>query len=100
MLMLMDDLLRYVWVFSGANRRFPGGVFTDRKLAERWIRKHRLNGTLTLYPVDVGAYEWAIETGIFRPRKEHESKAEFIGGFSDAGQDHYHYEDGECGHER
>ncbi len=83
-----------VWVFSGATRHFPGGIFTRREVVEEWIRKHRLNGTLTLYPVDVGAYEWAIEKGLFRPRKPHEITAEFIGGFSDAGQEHYHYEDG------
>ena len=63
-------------------------------MAESWIQKNRLTGTLTLYPVDVGAYEWAIDNGLFRPNKAHESTSEFIGGFSDARMEHYHYEDG------
>ena len=58
-----------------------GGVFARRDLAEFWITKNRLTGTLTLYPVDIGAYEWAIGKGYFRPGKRHESEPEFIGGF-------------------
>ena len=90
----MSDHADGVWIFCGAQKHFPGGVFTQRGLAESWISKHRLSGTLTLYPLDVGAYEWAIEKGMFRPRKPHQSEPEFIGGFSDAGMEHYHYEDG------
>jgi len=70
-------------------------VFTTREIADGWIAKNRLTGTLTRYPVDVGAYEWAIDKGMFRPRKPHESEPEFIGDFSDAAMEHYHYEDGE-----
>ncbi len=45
-----------LWVFVSASQgfRFPGGVFSTRERAEEWIREHRLSGTLTLYPVDVG----------------------------------------------
>src|SRR5207249_882841 len=50
-----------VWIFTGVKGYFPGGVFTERDVAESWISKNRLTGTLTLYPVNVGAYEWAIE---------------------------------------
>jgi hypothetical protein len=92
---MSDQIHKYVWVFSGSKRHFPGGVFTTREIADVWVAKNRLTGTLTRYPADVGAYEWAIGNGMFRPRKRHESEAEFIGGFSDAGMEHYHYEDGE-----
>jgi hypothetical protein len=92
---MTDQATATIWVFSGAKKHFPGGIFTSRPNAESWITKNRLTGTLTLYPVDVGAYEWAIDKGIFRPKKPHESEAEFIGGFSSAGMEHYHYEDGE-----
>jgi hypothetical protein len=85
----------HVWVFSGAKRHFPGAIFTSREMTEPWVRKNRLTGTLTLYPVDVGLYEWAIDTGMFQPRNPQESTAEFIGGFTDATMEHYHYEDGE-----
>jgi hypothetical protein len=65
-----------------------------RDLAEDWIAQNRLSGVLTLYPVDVGVYEWAIERGLFTPKKEHESEPKFIGSFTTASQEHYHYEDG------
>lgn len=83
-----------VWVFNSGWQGFPGGVFRDKNLAETWIAKHKLTGTLTRYPLDEGAYDWAIEQGLFRPKKEKERTAEFIGKFSTASQDHFHYEDG------
>jgi hypothetical protein len=49
-----------VWVFSGAKKHFPDGVFTRQEIAESWILKNYLTGTLTLYPLDLGAYEWAV----------------------------------------
>ena len=61
----MSDHADGVWIFSGAKKHFPGGVFTQRGLAESWISKHRLSGTLTLYPLDVGAYEWRLRRGCF-----------------------------------
>ena len=50
---------------------------------------------LTLYPVDIGAYDLAVSEGLFRPKKPHEFDPEFIGGFS-GGMEHYHYENGEA----
>ena len=61
-----------------AKRHFPGGVFTRRDLAEAWIDKNRLTGALTLYPVDTGAYEWAIQRGLFQPSMPHQTEPEFI----------------------
>ena len=92
---MLDQNTGSVWVFSGGRAHFPGGVFTDRDIAESWIGRNRLTGTLTRYPIDIGAYEWAIEKGLFRPRKPHQSEPEFIGGFSDTGMEHYHYENGQ-----
>ncbi|HEY1174204.1 MAG TPA: hypothetical protein VGH19_22755 [Verrucomicrobiae bacterium] len=86
-----------VWVFNGAKSRFPSGVFTQRELAETWIRKHKLTGTLTAYPLDVGVYDVAVEKGWFKPEREEQHTSEFIGRFSAAQQEHYHYEDGELG---
>jgi hypothetical protein len=56
--------------------------------------KNRLTGILTLYPVDIGVYEWAIERGMFTPSKPHEQESAFIGGFTTASQPHHHYEAG------
>jgi hypothetical protein len=83
-----------IWVFDGAKSQFPGGVFTSRELAEEWIAKHALTGTLTLYPINVGVYEWAIEKGFFNPKEDKHQTSEFIGRFSSTYQEHYHYEDG------
>src|SRR5687768_5778588 len=51
-----------VWVFNGTATgfRFPAGVFTDITVAEAWIAHHHLSGTLTWYPLDIGAYDWAV----------------------------------------
>jgi len=92
--------LAEVWVFTGArskpgtNATFPGGVFSSVQVAEAWIAKHRLSGVLTMYRLDVGAYDWAVERGTFKPQKPHHFTAEFIGLFA-GGETHFHYEVGE-----
>lgn len=86
-----------VWVFNGARSTFPSGVFKSKALAEEWIQKHSLTGTLTHYPLDVGMYEFAIETNRFSPKKPHHTTSEFIGQFSGGGLDHFHYEGGNAG---
>jgi hypothetical protein len=88
-----------MWVFTGArsspstNATFPGGVFSSQETAENWIKQHGLSGTLTLYRVDVGAYDWAVANGYFKPSRPHHHTPEFIGRFS-GGDNHYHYESG------
>jgi hypothetical protein len=91
----MNDELS-VWVFNGTNRDFgfPAGVFLELEIAEEWIRKHSLSGTLTRYPVNTGVYEWAIEKGYFRPKRENQTTPDFIARFSSGAQEHYHYENG------
>ncbi|MBX7103688.1 MAG: hypothetical protein K1X57_06380 [Gemmataceae bacterium] len=79
-----------VWVFNGGGN-FPAAVFTTRELAEAWIAGHKLTGVLTKYPVDVGVYEWAIECGAFEPKRSDQSEPRFIGRFSSASMEHYHY---------
>ena len=83
-----------VWVFNGANARFPSGVFSQREKAEEWIAENGLTGVLTKYPLDVGVYDWAVQKGFFQPKKAKHNSTEFIQGFSSAHQEHYHYEDG------
>ena len=87
--------MQTVWIFTGPRAQFPSGVFTSREAAERWIRPHRLSGTLTAYPVDVGVYDWAVSVGHFAPTRNDQRAPEFIQRFSSASQEHYHYEDGE-----
>ena len=83
-----------VWVFNGAGGNFPSAVFTTRERAEEWIVKHRLTGCITKYPLDIGIYEWAIEAGTFKAKRPDQSEPQFIGRFSSAYLEHYHYEDG------
>ncbi|MEW6735671.1 MAG: hypothetical protein AB1489_30550 [Acidobacteriota bacterium] len=84
-----------VWVFNGVRSNFPSAIFSNRELAEDWIKKYQLTGTLTVYPVDISAYEWSIINGYFHPKKDEHFSPEFIGRFS-SGHEHYHYEEGEC----
>ncbi|MCL4783528.1 MAG: hypothetical protein KJZ70_10880 [Bryobacterales bacterium] len=85
--------LESVWVFSGAGGRFPAGVFSNLGAAEAWIAKHRLSGTLTLYHLDEGAYDWSVRNGFFTPKKPEHTRPEFVGRFA-GGQQHHHYADG------
>lgn len=83
-----------IWIFHGINGRFSSGVFTTREKAEEWITANKLTGVLTAYPQDKGVYDWAIESGVFNPVKEEHCTPEFIGKFTSASQEHYHYENG------
>jgi hypothetical protein len=81
-----------VWVFHGRGGRFTSGVFTTHEKAETWIEKHGLTGVLTRYPLDISAYDWALETGTFRVKKLEQTSAEFIQKFTSGSQEHYHYD--------
>ena len=75
---------------------FASGTFKELKIAEEWIARHKLTGVLTKYPINVGVYDWAIETGKFRPKLKKEIDSKFIGQFTTALMSHHHYEDGIC----
>lgn len=86
-----------VWVFKGTRKYpgFPSAVFSTLDLAEDWIRKNKLEGVLTQYPVDVSVYDWAREQGLFEPDDPEEAAdPTLVGNFSSGHQAHYHYEDG------
>lgn len=84
--------MREVWVFSGEKSHYPSAIFAEKSEAERWISQMKLSGTLTKYPVGISVYEWAIGQGYFKPKTDNHLTAEFIGNFTTAGQEHYHYE--------
>lgn len=83
-----------VWVFCGSESSFPSAIFIDIEKAELWIKKNKITGVLTNYPLDEDLYSWAIRKEFFTPKKEHEFSSEFIQKFSSASQEHFHYEDG------
>jgi hypothetical protein len=84
--------LKQVWVYNGARNHFPSAVFTERHLAEEWIQKNQLEGTLTAYPLNISVYDWAIEKEFFTPKKEEHWSPKFIANFSSASQEHYHFD--------
>jgi hypothetical protein len=63
-------------------------------MAEDWIAQYSLTGVLTEYPLNVGAYDWAIKMNFFVVKNEAQAQPEFIQKFTTASQEHYHYEDG------
>ena len=87
-----------VWVFNNLKGKFPGGIFTTVENAERWVTRHKLTGVLTQYPVDEGAFDWAVKRNLTNLRPEllpHKLlDSDFVGSFSSASFVHYHYENG------
>lgn len=86
----------HLWVFIGTRLYpgFPSAVFTTEARARRWIRRTRASGTLSYYPIDVSAYEWAIATGRYTPRGGTDETPEFIASFSSVHQERYDYDRG------
>ncbi|MDJ1493618.1 hypothetical protein QNI19_11800 [Cytophagaceae bacterium DM2B3-1] len=94
----MNNLLNEIWIFSGTSQHtsFPSGVFSSKEEAEKNIRKYKLSGVLTKYPVDILVYDWALEEGFLEiRRKDEQTTPKFIQSFSSAHLEHYHYQDGE-----
>ena len=92
----MHLFVNHVWIFNGENGRFSSGVFSSKEKADSWIEDNCLTGVLTLYPVDKGVYDWAIENGHFVPEKVLQKEPSFIQKFTSASQEHYHYENGKA----
>jgi hypothetical protein len=80
-----------VWVYNYPSARFPCAVFDTAENAHSWIMKNKISGTLTCYPINMSVYDWAIENQIFTPQKKSHSERKFIGSFTSASQEHYHY---------
>lgn len=83
--------MHQVWGFNGDRNSFPSAVFTQRHLAEVWILKNILTGTLTCYPLDTGVYEWVVDRGWFQPKTDYQTTPNFIQNFSLAYHERYHY---------
>ena len=84
-----------VWIFVSPGAQFPGGAFSSRERAEEWIAARRLTGVLTAYPLDEGCFDWAHRVGAVTGRARNRGdEPAFVGGFTSAVQEHYHYHDG------
>ena len=86
--------MKEVWVFNGAEGRFPSAVFLELGGAEEWIKNNGLSGVLTKYPVGISVYDWAVKNGHFCIKSEKEKFSVFIQKFSSAAQEHFHFENG------
>lgn len=84
-----------IWVFNGTMARFPSGLFSSLAEAKAWIKKNKLSGILTKYPLDLGVYDWAIQNDLFTPKKDHQKLPSFIASFTSASMEHYHFLAGE-----
>jgi hypothetical protein len=89
-----DSTGQVVWIFHGDNARVASGVFVTEEQGLEWIQRHRLTGLLTEYRLGVGAYDDAVERGLFRPSREHHGTPEHIAQFSPGGTRHFHVFDG------
>lgn len=96
-----SHLSKSIWVFHAAGARFSGGVFDDLSIAKAWILQNRLTGVLTAYPLNEGCFEWAVRMKCVGMKAEKldvkKTDPGFVGGFTTAAQEHFHFEDGvEC----
>ncbi len=82
-----------MWVLN-CGGTFPCGIFESKEKANDIILKYKLSGCLSYYPLNKLIYEWVEEKGFFSPKNDYQKTAKFIGCFSSAYQEHYHYEDG------
>ena len=87
-----------VWVFNSVRSQYSGEIFERIDEAELWIKEHRLTGVLTKYPINSGVLGWAEEHNLtnIKPEKLQQNKKDpiFVGGFTTASMEHYHYKDG------
>ena len=87
-----------VWLFHASGAQFAGGAFQDVASAESWIAKHSLTGVLTAYPLGEGCFDWAERLEVIGMKPERlvakRSDPAFVGGFTSAAQEHFHYENG------
>jgi len=83
--------MNFVWIFNHHTANFPSAVFSCEKTAREWIEHNNCIGTLTQYPVDISAYDFAVQNGYFEPKKEHHSDKDFIARFTNANNKHFHF---------
>jgi hypothetical protein len=69
-------------------------VFTSIERASEWIARHGLTGLLTGYPLDEGAYDWAVRKGLFKVKREDQQTPAFMANFA-SGEYHHHFENGQ-----
>ena len=82
----------HIWVFEGGH--VASAAFTSKELADKWIAKHRLTGTLHAYPLNTGIYNWVVERGYFKLKGPHHLTPRVIQSWHSAYLPHFHYQFG------
>ena len=87
-----------IGVFVGSGSRFPSGIFSSKKLAQEWISRYKLTGTLTIIPVDEGVFDWALANDMLNLKKEKIPEKSldprFVADCLPASLEHYHFNNG------
>ena len=71
-----------VFVFNGINSGLPAAIFKTKERAIEWVKQAGVSGTLTEMPVDISAYDHAIQNKYFEPKKDKERAPRFIATFT------------------
>lgn len=85
---------KQIWIFNGDKNSFPSAVFDSKKLALDWIKTYKLSGTLTLYPVNISVYNWAIDNNYYTPKQEFQKTPTNIANFTSTHLEHIHFVEG------
>lgn len=80
-----------VWVFMGERGQYPMAIWSSLDEAHKYIHDEQLTGSLTVYEVDVPVYDWAKDTGLFKPGKDQHRSVKFKQTFTNQYQEHYNF---------
>jgi hypothetical protein len=94
---MAEQAYQGVWIYNAPRAMFPCAVFDTKQKAIEWIFENKISGCLTLYPINKSVYDWAIEIQFFVPKKPEHFTPKYIGSFTSAALEHYHFEFDENG---
>ena len=72
----MDKITDWIWSFHGDGAMLCTAAFTDFEQADKWIKEYKFSGVLTKMPLNKCIYNWATETGMFRPKSDLQKNAQ------------------------
>ncbi|MGL6403794.1 DUF7710 domain-containing protein [Aeromonas hydrophila] len=58
------------------------------------MSEYKLTGLITAYQPNNDTYNFIVEKNYFRPKNDSHSYSIFVGSFTSASQEHFHYENG------
>ena len=79
-----------VYVFTPAGGYHPAGIWSTASEAGTWIELHDAKGMLSKYELGASAYDAAVSSGLFKPKRPDQSTKAFITRFTSP-LDHWHH---------